>query len=75
MESRLGNCGHRPHDYSMVIKAGLQIRPVFNNLRFLTCRTLEFFLEFCHKAGNIEQLIEFLGKKIEFIEGTAFKAA
>ena len=31
---------------------------------------LSFFLEFCHKAGNFEELIEFLSKKIEFIEGS-----
>ena len=29
-----------------------------------------FFLEFCHKAGNFEELIVFHGKKIEFIEGS-----
>ena len=31
---------------------------------------LSFFLEFCHKAGNFEELIEFLGIKFEFIEGS-----
>ena len=31
---------------------------------------LSFFLEFCHKAGNFEDLIEFISKKFEFIEGT-----
>ena len=31
---------------------------------------LSFFLEFCHKAGNFEEINEFLSKKIEFIEGS-----
>ena len=31
---------------------------------------LSFFLEFYHKVGNFEELIEFLSKKIEFIEGS-----
>ena len=31
---------------------------------------LSFSLEFCHKAGNFEELIEFLSIKIEFIEGS-----
>ena len=29
-----------------------------------------FFLQFCHKAGNFEELIEFLSINIEFIEGS-----
>ena len=31
---------------------------------------LSFFLEFCYKAGNFEELNEFLSKKFEFIEGS-----
>ena len=29
---------------------------------------LSFFLEFCHKAGNLEEFIEFLREKIELVE-------
>ena len=29
-----------------------------------------FFLEFCHKAGKFEVLIEFISKKIEFFESS-----
>ena len=32
---------------SSLVSSGLQIRPVFDNLRFYTCRTLEF----CHTAA------------------------
>ena len=35
-------------------------------------KPLSFFLEFCHKARNFEELIEFISKKIEFIEGSGF---
>ena len=31
---------------------------------------LSFFLEFCHKAGNFEELDEFHSRKFEFIEGS-----
>ena len=31
---------------------------------------LSFFLEFCYKAGNFEELNEFLSKKIDFIKGS-----
>ena len=49
--------------------AGFRIRPVFHNLHnFWTCQPLSFFFEFCHKAGNFEELNEFLSKNVEFIE-------
>ena len=31
---------------------------------------LSFFLEFCHKAENFEELDEFHSRKFEFIEGS-----
>ena len=50
-----------------------QIRPIYNNLRFWACRTLEFFLSICHKDENCNEFNEFLaqilslGKKVPFL--------
>ena len=44
------------------INAGLQIRPVFDNLGFLDF-PLSFFLVFCHKTGfSLKEFIEILAK-------------
>ena len=59
-----------PEDYFELLKQAFKFDLFSTTCVSRLVEPLSFFLEFCYKAGNFEELNEFLSKKFEFIEGS-----